>query len=155
MTCTTSPPRMRCSCHGSCQTGSEAWLARSCGRMRHGLPTKYVDACRAGWALAGDYSPKDGRECAHAPRISQPLRCAHGTVDTKTVRLSQRLAATQMGLDQRWVAQEGIGDQAQFAVAGQMARGPLEQRLAGLIAGVHPVMKGRIADDRSQFERCR
>lgn len=29
--------------------------------MRHGLLTKYVDACRASVALAGDYSPRTGR----------------------------------------------------------------------------------------------
>ncbi len=31
------------------------------GRTRHGLWTKYVDAYRASWALAGDYSPRTGR----------------------------------------------------------------------------------------------
>ncbi|MND19943.1 hypothetical protein D3C80_102650 [compost metagenome] len=31
------------------------------GRTRHGLWTKYVDAYRASWVLAGDYSPRTVR----------------------------------------------------------------------------------------------
>jgi len=31
------------------------------GRTRHGLWTKYVDAYRASWVLAGDYSPRTER----------------------------------------------------------------------------------------------
>ena len=31
------------------------------GRTRHGLLTKYVDAYRASWVLAGDYSPRTER----------------------------------------------------------------------------------------------
>ncbi|CAI8720408.1 transposase [Pseudomonas jessenii] len=31
------------------------------GRMRHGLRTKYVDACRTSVALVGDYSPRTER----------------------------------------------------------------------------------------------
>lgn len=42
------------------------------GRMRHGLRTKYVDACRTSRALVGDYSPKDGGEFAATDPLAQP-----------------------------------------------------------------------------------
>ncbi|GAB6389077.1 hypothetical protein STUTZSP0542_26160 [Stutzerimonas marianensis] len=44
------------------------------GHMRHGLRTKCVDACQASGELAGDYSPKDGREFAQGQPDTQ-VRC--------------------------------------------------------------------------------
>ena len=49
MTRTASPPRVRCSCHRSCQTPVR--LCGHLGRIRHGLLTKYVDVCRTSLTL--------------------------------------------------------------------------------------------------------
>lgn len=49
------------------------------GRMHHGLWTKYVDACQASRALAGDYSPRTDASLPKRSAMcksSQPLRCA-------------------------------------------------------------------------------
>lgn len=63
---------------GLVKPGTTAEAARA-GRMRHGLWTKYVDACRASRALTGDYSPrteasvpKRGAFCKPAPGTGQP-----------------------------------------------------------------------------------
>eukprot|EP01132_Coremiostelium_polycephalum_P023034 gene23033-27376_t len=59
MTRTAFPPRVRRSCHRSCQTPVR--LCGLLGRIRHGLLTKYVDVCRTSVALVGDYSPRTER----------------------------------------------------------------------------------------------
>ena len=41
--------------------------------MRHGLLTKYVDACRTSMALVGDYSPRTERILPRQIRLGKPL----------------------------------------------------------------------------------
>ena len=84
------------------------------GRRRHGLWTKYVDACRVSRALTGDYSPRTGGEFAQAALVVQPVSAASRTIDTKTVGVRQCLAVAQVSLDQRRIAQERIGHQTHF-----------------------------------------
>ncbi len=96
--------------------------------MRHGLRTKCVDACRTSRALVGDYSPKD-------------------------VAFGQRLAGAEMALDQRRVTQKGIGHDTHLATRLQMLGGALDQRFAGLVAGVHALVEGWVADDGGQLPR--
>ena len=149
------PARVRCTCHGSCQTGPCA-VARLAGRMRHGLRTKCVDACRTSRALVGDYSPRTAASLPHPAggcnRVAG-LSAALGAVDAESVAFGQRLAGAEMALDQRRVTQKGIGHDTHLATRLQMLGGALDQRFAGLVAGVHALVEGWVADDGGQLPR--
>lgn len=99
---------------GLVKPGTTAEAARA-GRMRHGLWTKYVDACQASRALAGDYSPRTGRSLPKHAALCKSERwpsAAFGAVDAKAVRVDEGFAGPQMGLDQRWIFEEGVSYQA-------------------------------------------
>jgi hypothetical protein len=46
---------------------------RTVGRTRHGLLTKYVDACRTSMVLVGDYSPRTERILPRQNRFGKPI----------------------------------------------------------------------------------
>src|SRR5690606_4978436 len=114
MTRTTSPPRVRCSCHRSGQTTDPSERIR--GRTHHGLRTKYVDAYRTSMMLVGDYSPRTERilptQIAFGKRLFSGTL---GAVDSETVALGLDRAHAKMLFDQRLILEEGIRYQAQFA----------------------------------------
>ena len=87
------------------------------GRTRHGLWTKYVDAYRASWMLAGDYSPRTVRILPRQnpfgkPSFASGVSAALGPVDAKTLSFGLDRALPQVLFDQRLVLQETIGYQS-------------------------------------------
>jgi hypothetical protein len=78
--------------------------------MRHGLRTKYVDACRTSMALVGDYSPRTERIL---PRQNPLGKCkflsAFCAVDAKTLSFGLDRADPEVLFDQRLVLQETVG----------------------------------------------
>ncbi|GAB6407204.1 hypothetical protein PMHK_46320 [Pseudomonas sp. MHK4] len=78
--------------------------------MRHGLLTKYVDACRTSMALVGDYSPRTERILP----TQNPLgKCkflpAFGAVDAETLAFGLDGAHPEMLFDKRLILQEAVG----------------------------------------------
>ncbi len=99
---------------GLVKPGTTAEAARA-GRVRHGLWTKYVDACQASRALAGDYSPRTAASLPkHATLCKSERRpsASLGAVDAKAARVDEGFAGAQVGFDQGWVFEEGVGHQA-------------------------------------------
>lgn len=119
--------------------------------MRHGLLTKYVDACRTSVALVGDYSPRTERILPRQnPFGKYKLLSAFGPVDSETLSFGLDRTYTQMLFDQRLILQEAVRNQAKFATVFQMFGRFSQQVLRCEIVGVHPDMERRIAQDRTQ-----
>jgi len=82
--------------------------------MRHGLRTKYVDACRTSVALVGDYSPRTERILPRQnpfgkPCLRKTISAALGPVNPETLAFGLDCARPQVLFDQRLVAQEAVG----------------------------------------------
>src|SRR3989344_7095768 len=116
--------------------------------MRHGLLTKYVDACRTSMALVGDYSPRTERILPRQnPLRKHKVLSAFGTVDTETLSFGLDGTNPQVLFDQRLVLEEAIGYKPEFAAVFQMFGCFSQQVLCGEIVGMHPDMEGWVAQD--------
>ena len=85
--------------------------------MRHGLRTKYVDACRTSVALVGDYSPRTERILPlqnpfGKPSFSKKVSAALCPVDSETLSFGLDRTHAKVLFDQWLILQEAVRYQA-------------------------------------------
>ena len=83
--------------------------------MRHGLRTKYVDACRTSVALVGDYSPRTERILPRQNSFGKPcfrktMSAALGSINPKALAFGLDRTRSKVLFDQWLIAQEAVGN---------------------------------------------